>query len=184
VAQFPTPKFLQMTGLNIDSDVVIEIACFVTDYDLRLLEPIGYHAIVHQSKEVMDRMGEWCTKTHAASGLTAAVLSSTTTQEQAAEDLLVYVQKYAPEPRRALLAGNSVHADQAFLRKAPYDSLIKHLHHRVLDVSAIKEAARRWAPENVLVQSPLKAGSHTAREDIMESIAEARFYRDIFFKRT
>jgi oligoribonuclease len=172
-----------MTGLDIDNDVIIEIACFVTDYEMKVLEPEGYRVVVHQSKEVMDRMGEWCTKTHEASGLTAAVLYSKTTPEQAAETLLSYVQKYAPEPRKALLAGNSVHADQAFLRKPPYDKLIKHLHHRILDISAIKEAARRWAPEKVLEQSPAKAGSHTAKEDILESIAEAKFYRDFFFKR-
>jgi oligoribonuclease len=172
-----------MTGLDIDHDVIIEIACFVTDFELKLLEPEGYRAVIHQSKEVMDSMGEWCTRTHEASGLTAAVLSSTTTPDQAAVDLLSYVKRYAPEPQKALLAGNSIHADQAFLRKRPYDKLINHLHHRVLDVSAIKEAARRWAPENILEQSPQKAGSHTAREDILESIAEARFYRSVFFRK-
>jgi oligoribonuclease len=170
-----------MTGLDYDNDVIIEIACFVTDYNMNLLEPEGYQTVVHQPKEVMDRMDDWCTKTHAASGLTAAVLASTTSPEQAAQELLSYVKKYAPEPRKALLAGNTVHADKAFLRRSPYDKLVKHLHHRILDVSAIKEAARRWAPEEILKKSPRKKGSHTAKQDILESIAEAKFYRDVFF---
>jgi oligoribonuclease len=173
-----------MTGLDYDNDEIIEIACFVTDYDMNLLEPEGYQAVVHQSKETMDKMDDWCTKTHAASGLTAAVLSSKVSPEQAAQELLSYVQKYAPEPRKALLAGNTVHADRAFLRRPPYDKLVKHLHHRILDVSAIKEAARRWAPEDILKKSPQKKGSHEAKQDILESIAEAKFYRDVFFKKT
>ncbi|KAF2425245.1 ribonuclease H-like protein [Tothia fuscella] len=172
----------EMTGLDPDNEVIIQIACFITDYDMNLLEPEGYEVVVHQSKEIMDKMDEWCTKTHAKSGLTAAVLSSTISPEQAAEQLLSYVLKYAPEPRKALLAGNTVHADKAFLRKAPYDKLVKHLHHRILDVSAIKEAARRWAPVEMLKKSPQKKGLHEAKEDILESIAEAKYYRDVFFK--
>lgn len=173
-----------MTGLDYDNDVIIQIACFVTDYDMNLLEPRGYQAIIHQPKEVMDRMGDWCTQTHAHSGLTGAVLDSTTSAEQAADDLLAYVQKYAPERRKALLAGNTVHADRAFLRRAPYDKVINHLHHRILDFSAIKEAARRWAPVEILKQTPRKKGLHEARQDIIESIEEARFYRDVFFDKS
>jgi oligoribonuclease len=172
-----------MTGLDYDNDEIIEIACFVTDYEMNLLEPEGYQVVVHQSQETMDKMDDWCTKTHAASGLTAAVLSSKVSPEQAAQELLSYVQKYAPEPRKALLAGNTVHADRAFLRRPPYDKLVKHLHHRILDVSAIKEAARRWAPEGILKKSPQKKGSHEAKQDIIESIAEAKYYRDTFFKK-
>lgn len=78
------------------------------------------------------------------SGLTAAVIESTVTPQQAADGLLAYVQKYIPQKGTALLAGNSVHADRAFLRKAPYNKVLDHLHYRILDVSSIKEAARRW----------------------------------------
>jgi oligoribonuclease len=172
-----------MTGLDYDNDEIIQIACYVTDYDLNLLDNEGYETVVHFSKERMDQMGEWCQVTHAASGLTAAVLDAKVTPEQAAEELLAYVKKYAPAPRKALLAGNTVHADQAFLRRAPYDRVIKHLHHRILDVSAIKEAGKRWAPEEVMKKSPPKAGSHEARQDILESIEEARYYQSVFFKR-
>ncbi|KAB2577199.1 putative oligoribonuclease [Lasiodiplodia theobromae] len=172
----------EMTGLNAETESILSIACFVTDYDLNLLDDTGYEAIIHHDKARLDEMDAWCTKHHALSGLTEAVIASTTTHEQAADGLLAYVKKYAPEPRKALLAGNTVHADKTFLKKAPYNLLIKHLHHRILDVSAIKEAARRWAPEAVLKKSPQKRGLHEARADILESIAEAKFYRDIFFK--
>lgn len=171
-----------MTGLDLDTDVIIEIACFITDYDLNLLDPEGYETVVHQSQETMDKMGEWCTKTHGDSGLTAKVLSSTTSPETAAEYLFSYIKEYVPKPRRALLAGNSVHADQAFLRKAPYNKVLEHLHYRIMDVSSIKEAAKRWAPVECLQKAPKKQGLHTAKADILESIAEAKFYKDMFFK--
>jgi oligoribonuclease len=172
-----------MTGLDLSKDVIIQIACFITDYNLNLLEPSGYEAVIHQSKKTMDRMGEWCTKTHGDSGLTAAVLASSTSPEKAAHDLLSYIKQHIPQPRKALLAGNSVHADQAFLQKPPYDQVLTHLHYRILDVSAIKEAARRWAPVEVLEKAPRKKGLHEAKEDILESIAEAKFYQDAFFKK-
>jgi oligoribonuclease len=172
-----------MTGLDLENDVIIEIACFITDYDLNLLDSEGYETVVHQSKETMDKMGEWCTKTHGDSGLTAKVLTSTTSPEKAAQDLLSYIKEYVPQSRKALLAGNSVHADQAFLRKAPYDKVLGHLHYRILDVSAIKEAAKRWAPVELLQKAPKKQGLHEAKADILESIAEAKFYQETFFKR-
>ncbi|TKA79005.1 hypothetical protein B0A49_02266 [Cryomyces minteri] len=172
----------EMTGLDYDNDTILSFACFVTDHDLNLLESNGYEAIIRHSRAELDAMGEWCRQHHGKSGLTAACLASSTTAEMAAEGLLEYVKKYAPERRRALLAGNTVHADRAFLRKPPYDTVVKHLHHRILDVSAIKEAARRWAPVEVLKKSPQKKGAHEARQDILESIEEARYYRNVFFR--
>lgn len=103
------------------------------------------------------------------------------TADVAATQLLRYIQKHVPDRRRALLAGNTVHADKAFLIKDPWTRVIKHLHHRILDVSAIKEAARRWAPDDVLKKSPQKAGKHEAKADILESIEEAKFYKNKFF---
>lgn len=82
-----------------------------------------------------------------------------------------------------MLAGNTVHADKAFLVQEPYRKVIRHLHHRILDVSAIKEAARRWAPVEILKASPQKKGKHEAKADILESIEEARYYRRVFFQR-
>ncbi|KAM7191984.1 oligoribonuclease [Rhypophila sp. PSN 637] len=170
----------EMTGLNTDTDVIIEIFCLVTDNQLNLLDETGWGTVVHQTKERMDAMDEWCTRVHGDSGLTAAVIESTVTPDQAADELLAYVTKWAPKARSALLAGNSVHADLAFLRKEPYKKVIDHLHYRILDLSSIKEATRSWRPD-LAVAAPLKKGLHKARDDILESIEEARYYKSAVF---
>ncbi|KFY27968.1 hypothetical protein V493_03184 [Pseudogymnoascus sp. VKM F-4281 (FW-2241)] len=113
----------EMTGLDVENDVIIEVFCIITNGDLEIVDEVGWGCTVHQSKERMDQMDEWCTKTHGETGLTSAVIASTTTAEVAAAGLLEYVKKHVPEPRIALLAGNSVHADKAFLRRAPWDKL-------------------------------------------------------------
>ncbi|KAF2145161.1 uncharacterized protein K452DRAFT_244859 [Aplosporella prunicola CBS 121167] len=172
----------EMTGLDYENDSILSIACFVTDYDLNVLDEEGYEVVIHHDKALLDKMDEWCTKHHEASGLTKAAMTSSTTHEQAAEGLLAYIKRFVPERKKALLAGNTVHADRAFLRRPPYQMVTKHLHHRILDVSALKEAARRWAPKEVLKKTPRKLALHEARQDILESIAEAKFYRDVFFK--
>jgi len=171
-----------MTGLDPDSDAVIEIFCLITDDQLNLVDETGWGTVVHQPKERMDLMDEWCTRVHGQSGLTAEVISSTVTPEEAARGMLEYVQRFVPTKRVALLAGNSVHADRAFLRKAPYKQVLDHLHYRILDVSSIKEAARRWCPE-VAAVVPVKRGLHQARDDILESIEEARYYKSAIFQR-
>ncbi|KAI9698597.1 MAG: hypothetical protein M1820_007396 [Bogoriella megaspora] len=171
----------EMTGLDSDHDSIMSIACFITDHDLNMLEPDGFEVFVHHSQERLDQMGEWCKVHHGKSGLTSKCLESSTSAEDAGQSLLQYVIKHVPERRRALLAGNSVHADRMFLSKDPYKRVLRHLHHRLLDVSAIKEAARRWAPAESLKRSPQKAGSHDAKTDILESIAEARYYKEVFF---
>lgn len=178
-----TNKPIQMTGLDPDKEVVLEIYCLLTTGELELLDEEGFHAVIHFPKERMDQMDEWCTKTHAATGLTAAVLASTTTPEEAADGLYAYITRFIPERKRALLAGNSVHADRMFLRLQPYTKVIKHLHHRILDVSAIKEAARRWCSEDIIRKVPTKKARHKARDDILESIEEAKYYRDAIFQR-
>lgn len=174
-----------MTGLDPDRDLIIEIFCLITDSALELLDPTGYGVVIHQTKETLDSlMDEWCVRTHGASGLTSAVLSSTTTAEEAADGLLAYIKKFVPEPRTALLAGNSVHADKAFLRKGAYKKVMDHLHYRILDVSTIKEAMRMWSPEEVKKGVPKKQGLHQAKEDILESIAEARYYKETIFQKS
>jgi oligoribonuclease len=170
-----------MTGLDTENDTIMSLAVFVTDSNMELLDETGYEAVIHHSKEQLDRMGEWCTRHHGQSGLTQACLDSSTTAEQAAEGLLAYIKKYVPERRTGLLSGNSVHADKAFLVQQPYKIVTDHLHYRILDVSSIKEAARRWAPKQVLNRIPRKQMLHEARADILESIEEARFYRETFF---
>ena len=95
--------------------------------------------------------------------------------------LLQYIQRFVPETSRGLLAGNSVHADKAFLSKGPYKKVIDHLHYRIVDVSSIYECARVWCGLDVLENIPKKQKNHTAKEDILESIAEARYYKEAIF---
>ena len=171
----------EMTGLDPEKETIMSIACFITDSQLELQDEQGWESIIHHDKATLDRMDEWCTKTHGESGLTAACIASTTTKEQAAEGLLEYVKKYVPDGRRGLLAGNSVHCDKAFLSKPPYNRITDYLSYRILDVSSLKEAVRRWAPEEVLLGVPSKKLLHQAREDILESIEEAKYYRENCF---
>lgn len=173
----------EMTGLNPDKDTIMSLACFVTDYELNLLDAHGYEAVIHHTQEQLDEMGAWCRDHHGRSGLTQACLTSTLTAESAAEGLLAYVMSQIPQRKRALLAGNTVHADRMFLLKQPWNGTVEHLHHRIFDVSSIKEAARRWSPEALIRSSPQKMGKHEAKADILESIAEARFYMQKIFQK-
>ena len=172
-----------MTGLDPERESIMSLSCFVTDAQLRILDDQGWDAIIHHDKSRLDQMDEWCTNTHGHTGLTASCIASTTTHEQAANGLLDYVKRLCPGPRRGLLAGNSVHADKAFLNKSPYNRVTDHLSYRILDVSSLKEAAKRWAPDDVLLGVPRKKLLHQAREDILESIEEARYYRDKLFSK-
>lgn len=170
-----------MTGLNPQQDNIISISCFITDAQLELLDHQGWDSIIHHDKATLDGMDEWCVKTHGDTGLTAASLASTTTPDEAANGLLEYIRSLVPRSSTGLLAGSSVHCDKEFLRSAPYGKVIEYLNYRILDVSSIKEAARRWAPGEILMHVPPKKGLHQARDDILESIEEARFYRNQFF---
>ena len=188
-----------MTGLDLDSDTIMSVACYVsssvaveddtfakkfkkvTDYELNVLDEEGFATVIHHEQKALNRMGDWCKQHHGSSGLSAECLASTTSAQDAASRLLEYIKKHVKEPRTALLAGNSVHADAAFLRKSPFDVVTRFLHYRILDISAIKEAARRWAPQDTLKHTPQKKGLHEARADVLESIDEARFYKQAFF---
>ncbi|KAI0002787.1 ribonuclease H-like protein [Xylariaceae sp. FL0662B] len=169
----------EMTGLDPDHDEILEIFCIITTKTLEIVDENGWGTVIHQPREKLDKMDEWCTQTHRDTGLTAAVEASTVTPEQAADELLEYIKKYAP--RRALLAGNSVHADRAFLRKEPYKKVTDYLHHRILDVSTLGEAVARWCPRSVIKNAPTKRLVHQAKEDILESIEEARYYKEVIF---
>ena len=170
-----------MTGLDPEKESIMSICCFVTDSDLNLRDEKGWETVIHHDREVLDRMDEWCTNTHANTGLTAACISSQTTHEEAASGLLDYVRTYVPDARKGLLAGNSVHCDKAFLSKGPYKAVSDYLSYRILDVSSMKEAAKRWAPDQVLLDIPRKKMLHQAKEDILESIEEAKYYRNRLF---
>ncbi|KAL9101355.1 MAG: hypothetical protein Q9163_003378 [Psora crenata] len=173
----------EMTGLNPESEAIMSICCFITDAQLNLKDKEGWQATIHHERATLDRMDEWCTSTHGKSGLTAACISSTTAHDEAASGLLRYIKHYVAEPKKGMLAGNSVHCDKAFLSKEPYRKVVEYLNYRILDVSTMKEAAKRWAPDDVLLGIPQKKMLHQAREDILESIEEARYYREKCFGR-
>ena len=166
-----------MTGLDPEKESIMSICCYVTDAQLALQDDKGWEAIIHHDKERLDRMDAWCTATHGHTGLTAACIASTTTHEQAASGLYDYIKQYVPHARRGLLAGNSVHCDRAFLSKGPYKTITDYLSHRIMDVSTIKEAVKRWSPDEVIQGIPEKKTLHQAREDILESIEEAKYYQ-------
>lgn len=176
----------EMTGLDPDHDRIIEIACFVTDAcSLTPVEPTGLHRVVRQPASLLAGMDAWCVRTHAASGLTDRVLHGrgpeVVDEQRASADLVEYIRRWVPDPGRAVIAGNSVHADVRFLRRGAWPPLLQLLHYRIFDVSSLKEAVAQWAPDEVLRRVPRKQLRHTAREDILESIAEARFYREAVF---
>ncbi|KAJ2032348.1 Phosphatidylinositol 3,4,5-trisphosphate-dependent Rac exchanger 2 protein [Coemansia sp. RSA 922] len=168
----------EMTGLDSENDTILEIACIITDGNLNILAS-GPEIVIHHPKHVLDAMNEWCVEHHGKSRLTARVLSSTVTMEQAEATVLDLVKSCCAQPRVAVLAGNSVHVDCAFLRHY-MPKLVEHLHYRIVDVSSVKELARRWNP-NVLQMAPAKNLSHRALDDIIESIEELRYYREKFF---
>ncbi|KAF9919075.1 Oligoribonuclease, mitochondrial [Lobosporangium transversale] len=168
----------EMTGLAA-TDKLIEIAVIITDDELNIVAE-GPNLIIHQPKDTMDKMNEWCTEHHGASGLTAAVLASKVTTEDACAQVLEFIKKYIPKSRHGILAGNSVHADKEFLERE-MKPIIDHLHYRIVDVSTVKELARRWYPEE-FKHVPPKKMAHRALDDIKESIKELQYYRSAVFK--
>ncbi|KAI9193336.1 ribonuclease H-like domain-containing protein [Polychytrium aggregatum] len=169
---------LEMTGLDLEKDHIIEVACIITDAQLNIVAQ-GPHLVIHQPKQVMDAMNEWCIQHHGASGLTQAVLESTTTIEEAQSEVLAFVKSHCSKPRVLPLAGNSVHADKQFIQKE-MPQLAEHLHYRIVDVSTVKELCRRWYPEAFAAAPPKRAG-HRALDDIIESIEELKYYRRAIF---
>ncbi|KAH8828218.1 ribonuclease H-like domain-containing protein [Flagelloscypha sp. PMI_526] len=167
----------EMTGLDFKRDTIIEIAVVITDGNL---EPVddGIEFVIRTDKEVLDNMNEWCVKQHGQSGLVQACLESPHTKENVKDNILEYVQKWVPVQRTAVLAGNSVHADKAFLVNEMPD-LIDWLHYRIVDVSSIKELSWRWYPT---YKPPRRAPSnHRALDDIRDSIQELKEYRKSLF---
>ncbi|XP_062374047.1 small fragment nuclease [Sardina pilchardus] len=169
---------LEMTGLDIDKDEIIEMACIITDSELNILAE-GPNLIINQPGELLDGMSEWCKTHHGNSGLTQAVRDSKISLQDAENEFLSFIKKYIP-PRQCPLAGNSVHADKKFLDKY-MPQFMSHLHYRIIDVSTVKELCRRWYPEEYK-KAPSKKGSHRALDDIQESIEELKFYRSAVFK--
>ena len=163
---------MEMTGLEPDTDKVLEIAIIITDKDLRVLAE-GPVIAVHQSDEVLAAMDDWCTRTHTDSGLVARVRASQYDESAAAAECLAFLQQWVPE-RSSPMCGNSIGQDRRFMMRYLPD-LERYFHYRNIDVSTIKELVRRWKPE--LLNQFHKKGTHQALDDIRESIAELQFYR-------
>jgi len=168
----------EMTGLDLGSDLLIEIAALVTDSELNVLGD-GADVVIGASAEQLARMPDVVRDMHAVSGLTDAVLASSVTVREAEQSVLAYVRQWVPEPKKAPLCGNSIGTDRGFLiRDMP--ELDAHLHYRMVDVSSVKELARRWYPR-VYFNAPKKGGGHRALADILESVQELRYYRAALF---
>jgi oligoribonuclease len=167
---------MEMTGLDPDNDRILEVALVATDNALNVvgvLEPIA----VHQSDEVLAAMDEWCQKTHGRSGLIDRVRASTVSEAEAEARMIAFMAQYVA-PRQSPMCGNSICQDRRFLyRYMPKAEA--YFHYRNLDVSTLKELAKRWAPE--VVKGFQKESAHTALADILESIEELRRYRAAFF---
>ena len=168
---------LEMTGLDPVKERIIEMAVIVTDDQLN---PIAESPVivVHQSDALLDAMDEWNTKQHGGSGLVERVKASTTTESEAEQQMLNFLKEHV-KPGKSPMCGNSVHQDRKFLdRYMP--ELEAYFHYRNLDVSTIKELAKRWRP--ILLQGFKKKGSHLAMDDIRDSIDELKYYREHFIK--
>jgi oligoribonuclease len=167
----------EMTGLDLTSDALVEIACIVTDGELTTLDD-GIDVVIKPPPEALDQMADVVREMHTSSGLLAELGAGLTLAE--AQDLvLAYVRQHVPESRKVPLCGNSISTDRSFLAR-DMPELDDFLHYRMVDVSSIKELARRWYPRTYFA-SPEKHGGHRALADIKESIRELRYYREAVF---
>ena len=163
----------EMTGLDLAADALVEVAVVVTDSELQVLDG-GIDVIVAPPPEALAQMNDYVRTMHTTSGLLDE-LAGGVTLDEAQRIVLEYVRRWVPDQGKAPLAGNSVGTDKTFLdRDMP--ELVEHLHYRIIDVSSIKELARRWYPR-VYFAAPAKHGGHRALADILESIDELRYYR-------
>jgi len=166
---------LEMTGLDVETDVIVEIACIVTDASLVPIDD-GIEIIVHADADALARMGDFVRQMHTKSGLMPEIERSQVDVASAQQVVLGYVKQHVPKPSTAPLCGNSIGTDRRFLSR--YMTILDdYLHYRSIDVSSLKELCRRWYPE-LYRKRPAKAEHHRALEDIRDSIEELRFYRD------
>ncbi len=168
----------EMTGLRLKTDALIEVAAIVTDGELNVLDD-GIDIVIHTSDDKLAQMPEVVVAMHAASGLTDEVRASTVSLEQAEQQIVEYLSKHIKNPGTVPLCGNSIGVDRGFIaRDMPLvDGL---LHYRMIDVSSIKELTRRWYPR-VYFNKPDKGLAHRALADILESVAELKYYRSTVF---
>ncbi|MBW3697533.1 oligoribonuclease [Vibrio sp. T187] len=164
---------LEMTGLNPETHKIIEIASIVTDSQLNILAE-GPVLAIHQPDVELDKMDEWCTTTHTGSGLVKRVKESTVTEQEAVSQTIEFLKKWVPAGQSPI-CGNSIGQDRRFLVKH-MPELDEYFHYRCIDVSTLKELTRRWKPE--ILDGFSKKGTHLALDDIRESIAELKYYRE------
>ncbi|ENO8811850.1 oligoribonuclease [Photobacterium damselae] len=167
---------LEMTGLDPETHKIIEIATIVTDAQLNILAE-GPVLAIHQPEEELAKMDDWCTTTHTNSGLVERIRQSKITEQEAVRQTIEFLEKWVPKGTSPI-CGNSIGQDRRFLYKH-MPELEAYFHYRYLDVSTIKELARRWQPE--VLNGFSKKGSHLALDDIRDSIAELKYYRENIF---
>jgi len=170
---------LEMTGLDPARDVIVEIATLVTDDQLEIVAE-GPDVVVTCAQEALDGMDDVVRKMHTKSGLLDAIAASTVSLGDAGRQTLDFIKQHVPEPRSVPLCGNSIGTDRRFLA-AYLPDVEQYLHYRSVDVSTVKELVRRWYPE-ALAGAPDKKGGHRALDDIRESVAELKYYRQTVFK--
>ncbi|XP_011686139.1 PREDICTED: probable oligoribonuclease [Wasmannia auropunctata] len=168
---------MEMTGLEVETCRILEVACFVTDEQLELASDC-LNIVIHQSDEVLKSMNDWCKLQHRKTGLIDECRLSTTTLEEAQQRTLNFLENHVPRGA-CPLAGNTVYMDRLFLKK--YMPLVdNYLHYRIIDISTIKALARRWHPD-ISKAAPKKQHSHRAVHDIKDSLNELRYYRKNLF---
>ncbi|MBA3456175.1 MAG: oligoribonuclease [Deltaproteobacteria bacterium] len=171
---------MEMTGLDAAKERIIEIATIMTDGQLNEIA-VGPELVIHQADDVLAAMDDWNKKHHGGSGLVDRVKASTITDGDAEAQTLAFITAHVGPKERPVLAGNSIHQDRRFIRRY-MPTLDARLHYRMVDVSTIKELARRWYPQ-ITAKQPQKNDSHRALDDIRESIDELRYYRaNVFAK--
>ncbi|PWF42445.1 oligoribonuclease [Massilia glaciei] len=168
---------MEMTGLDPDTDLIIEVAVVVTDMHLNIIAEGPVFAI-HQSDEALDKMDAWNKGTHGRSGLIERVKASTVTEAQAEAELIAFLKQYVPAGKSPM-CGNTICQDRRFMVRG-MPKLEAFFHYRNLDVSTLKELCKRWKPE--IVSGFKKHQKHTALADILESVAELAYYREHFIK--
>ncbi|MCB0996088.1 MAG: oligoribonuclease [Acidimicrobiales bacterium] len=171
---------LEMTGLDPDRHCIVEIATLITDDDLEIVAE-GPDLVIQASADELAAMDDVVRDMHTRSGLLPEIEASTISLADAGAATLEFIRAHVPAPRSVPLAGNSIGTDRRFLARWLPD-IENHLHYRSVDVSTIKELARRWYPE-ALAAAPAKAAGHRALDDIRESVAELRYYREAVFRR-
>lgn len=167
----------EMTGLDFVNDLLVEVACVITDAELNEIGP-GFEVVIHAPQDKLAGMDPIVVSMHTESGL-LPLIPNGVTLSHAQESLFDYITAHVPEANKAPLGGSSVHVDRIFLER-DMPQVNSYLHYRIVDVSSIKELVRRWYPR-VYFGSPAKTGNHRALGDIRDSIAELKYYRQTIF---